>query len=212
MPTLLMTTPAGIPVYGFQVPGAPRTWWRRLRAQHATTGLWPLLMSPATGAELQAQPWTHGGLRESTGRPAALGREPEEHELTDLAEGEWPEDPERREPTDEGAATIALLPVTAPWQIPLLLEYGGWNRCPEPPVHAEILHHFHTHYGAELVALNPTGAEFAVSRPPATRREALTLAWDYEMYCDASDLYGADTLPELAAALLAAPTWDAWWD
>jgi hypothetical protein len=68
-------------------------------------------------------------------------------------------------------------------------------------------------YGAELVVLTGTTAEFAVARPPRTRADAVTLAWEYFVYNDGYyDLYGADNLTQLAASLLAAPVWLAWWD
>ncbi|WP_426502470.1 DUF4253 domain-containing protein [Dactylosporangium sp. McL0621] len=211
----LMTTPGGVPVHGFAVPAAQaRSWWRRLRPRHATTGLWPLLMDPDTPAELAAmagdpgpEPW-----EEPPGRPAALGRPPTELDLDELEAGEWPEVYDRPREPDEGTAVVALLPVAAPWRIPLLLGYGDWNGYPAPPAHAAMLHHFHTRYGAEPVILTRDSLEFTVARPPLDRRAAVALAWDYEMYTDALDLHGLDSLPELAAVLLGATVWRAWWD
>jgi hypothetical protein len=211
-----MTTPGGIAVHGFAAPAAQaRSWWRRLRPRHATTGLWPLLMDPDTPADIEAMSWhpdTPAEISaEPRGRPAALGRAPTELDLAELESGEWPEPPDRPG-RDEGPAVVALLPVAAPWRIPLLLGYGDWNGYPAPPAHAAILRHFHARYGAEPVVLTRDSVEFAVARPPVDRRSALTLAWDYATYNDAADLYGVDSLPELAAALLGAPVWRAWWD
>lgn len=202
-------------MHGFEVPAAQaRSWWRRLRPRHATTGLWPLLMDPDTPAELAAmagepgpEPW-----EEPPGRPATLGRPPAELDLDELEAGEWPAVYDRPPEPDEGTALVALLPVAAPWRIPLLLGYGDWNGYPAPPAHAAMLHHFHTRYGAEPVILTRDSIEFTVARPPLDRRSALTLAWDFATYSDAADLYGVDSLPELAAALLGATVWRAWWD
>ena len=48
---------------------------------------------------------------------------------------------------------------------------------------------------------------------PRTRPQALALAWEYFVYNDGYyDYYGADDITQLAAGLLGADTWIAWWD
>jgi hypothetical protein len=108
---------------------------------------------------------------------------------------------------------VALVPVVSPWQVPLALHYGGWNEYPTPAEHAAILRYFHTRYGAELVAMTATTAEFTVGRPPANRLDAVQLAWEYRNYNDGEyDFYFADTLTDLAASLQGTTVWRAWWD
>jgi len=56
--------------------------------------------------------------------------------------------------------------------------------------------------------------EFAVSRPPRTRREALEFAWEYVVYCpDGFDMvYEAEDMGGMAACLIEAEVVRAWWD
>ncbi len=87
------------------------------------------------------------------------------------------------------------------------------ERLPRPAEHGAILRYFEQRYGAELVVLTGTTAEFAVSRPPTTRPDAIALAWEYRNYNDGEyDYYMAETLTDLAASLLGTNEWRAWWD
>lgn len=229
---LLLTTPLGLPVWGFPARGDDALlWWRMLRAQHAGTGLWPLVMTPDTPGELTL--CRHRTPEQEAARVvdgAALLAQWGESRLAryDAAyaetlrgelrgEGDWRE---REEPPsfgvaagDAGDVVIALIPTPSPWQIPLVLHVGGWNECPAPAEHAAILRHFHARYGAELVAMTDTTAEFAVAHPPRDRAGAIELAWQYRMYNDGEyDYYFADTLTDLAVSLSGADVWRVWWD
>nr|WP_221381479.1 DUF4253 domain-containing protein [Actinoplanes polyasparticus] len=230
----LLTTPTGAQVLAFTTPGDHALdWWQRLRDVHPTTGCWPLLLdadapeyfadgyeyeSPADaqarfetldGAALLAERWA-GSLR-------VYGPELTAEINADLnEERNWPEAPERRgsgfgHADDE--VTVALVPAAAGWLVPMVLHYGGWNDYPDPAEHAAILRYWHDRYGADLVSMTGTTAEFAVRRPPRTHPEALDLAWQYKAYNDGYyDFYFADNLTDLAASLLDAPVWRCWWD
>jgi hypothetical protein len=131
-------------------------------------------------------------------------------------EGDWRERPGRPGfglPTGTEPVVVALVRVEASWQVPLALQYGGWNGYPAPAEHAAILQYFHERYGVELVALTATTAEFAVSRPPIERLDVVRLAWEYRTYNDGEyDYYLADTLTDLAVSLQGALVWRVWWD
>jgi len=134
--------------------------------------------------------------------------------------GVWPPGP-RRQPkllyslarNDTQEVLVALVPAKQPWEIPAVIGYGGWNYYPTPEDHVAILRYWNDRYGAELVAMTGTTVELTVRRPPRTRRQALALSWEYFVYNDGYyDYYGAEDITQLAAGLLGADTWIAWWD
>ncbi|MBU2665948.1 DUF4253 domain-containing protein [Actinoplanes bogorensis] len=229
----LMRTPAGRPVLGFTASGDEAVeWWQRLRDAHPGTGLWPVLMDDEA-PEYLVDAYAYEDLDTSLARVPALdgaallaGSQaaklkiygPElTAEITAALQGagDWPDEPERRGSGFFGdePALVALVPATDGWMVPAVLHYGGWNDFPIPAEHAAILRYWHERFGAELVSLTGTTAEFAVARPPATRLEAAAFAWEYMAYNDgAYDFYFADTLTELAGSLQDAPVWRMWWD
>jgi hypothetical protein len=202
---------------GFESEGEEALdWWRRLRAVSDRSGLWPVLLDYHAGALITVEQPSAAELaviddpapevleKELEGWPADTGVEwlhnfhlPFEH---------WTQEPE--------PVMVALLPTAHGWEVPRLIGYGGWNRCPPAPTHEAVLRRWHDRYGAELVCLTRTGLELGLTRPPGTRPEALALAWDYAAYChDGIDaIYQADTLARLAAGLIDAAVVACWWD
>jgi len=239
LPTLhtVMTTASDVEIRGFRSSGdAALMWWRRLRDSHPQTGHWPVLIdgdAPAYfAADFGMQPTTLIELSSTIDGAAVLaerGRDRLRRYPPNLAAGvtaeldgqsPWPDAPRRPghslpfgydgRPVE---VTIALIPATAGWHVPAVLSYGGWNEYPDPADHCAILRHWHERYKAELVVLTGTTAEFAIGRPPTTHADALALAWEYRNYNNGEyDYYDAETITELAAALLDAPVWLCWWD
>lgn len=210
-----MLGPQGFP--GFESEGEEALlWWRRLRAASDRSGLWPVLLD-------------HEAKALELGDPAGPGELPPiDDPMPDMVAKElewWPEptgDPRidgfhlpfehwTREPKP---VMVALLPTQHGWEVPRLIGYGDWNRCPPAEVHAAILKRWHERYGADLVCLTRTGLELGLARPPRTREEALWMAWDYASYChDSIDaIYQADSLAGLAAGLIDADVVRCWWD
>ena len=150
-----------------------------------------------------------------------FGEQVAQHARDELnGRGVWPAGP-RRQPkllyslarNDTQEVLVALVPAHTPWEIPAVIGYGGWNYYPDPEDHVAILRYWNDRYGAELVAMTGTTVELTVRRPPRTRPPALALAWEYFVYNDGYyDYYGADDITQLAAGLLGADTWIAWWD
>lgn len=108
--------------------------------------------------------------------------------------------------------SIALLPAAAAWEVPCLLKFGGWNECPEPAEHAAMFRQWDEKYGIQVLSMSGDTIEVSVQRPPATREEALALAWEQFVYCPDIVTQGTRTVDALAASLLDGPVWIFWWD
>lgn len=234
----LFVTPSGAEVTGFSAEGdVALQWWQRLRPAHPESGLWPLLMDADTPEHLTdsyagaTKVWSRADAEALDG--AAILAEWGERDLRTVSpgyaaelraemagEGVWPDDPQRcgfNLPFDfDGQpfqVTVALVPAAASWLVPVTLQDEGPYHLPDPAEHAAIMRHWQDRYGAEPVVWTATTVEYAVSRPPATRPDALSLAREYQLYNEgAYDNYRADTLTELAASLMNAPVWRMWWD
>ncbi|NUP51144.1 MAG: DUF4253 domain-containing protein [Catenulispora sp.] len=222
---------AGVDVVGFVSEGDEAVaWWRRLRAVHDRTGRWPVLVPPGEELAGVVDAAEQAAARRVT-QAAALDGEAllirpgtEFDALDDDARRDllarWPDEPGRRHglvmpyQRDGSPAPLQVALIEAQsWQIPALVGYGGWNGCPEPAVHGAVLRHWGRRYGAELACMSSVGLELVLTRPPATRWEALRLAWEYPAYClDGMDLYDAEDIPDLAACLLGAEAVRFWWD
>jgi hypothetical protein len=228
----------GRTVSGFSAPAEQALhWWQRLTAAATETGYRPLVMDPETpGAIVQDREDPHTFdtclVRSADIDGAALLAERLRTHLDHMTDsvwrkrlqreldghGRWPDEPMRRRldevPSYRWHPTMAVLlaPVAESWQIPCLTGYGSWNGYPHPEEHAAILRYWHERYGAELLAMTNDTIDIAVTRPPATRAEALRAAWEFEMYNEGGyDEYGED-ITDVAASLLGADVWLAWWD
>jgi hypothetical protein len=223
-------------IEGFSAVGDDAlAWWQRLRALHSTTGYWPLLLEPRlwersfgeystyqSPADSLAEASRLDGrqvLADSTGwdgQPAGDGAEV----LAVVAARGWPSDRwtyRIRISHDASGApaelTIALVPVQQPWQIPAVLNYGGWNELMRPADNAAVLRYWHQRYGAVLLGLGYPNTEMLVDRPPGTRHEVLQLAYEHAIYDpDWPAVINREHLVDLAATLLDFQVWHFWWD
>ena len=221
----------GVTAAGFPSAGDEALdWWRRLRAVHDTTGLWPVLIpslddavcpsgrfGPDPAGRVAVALTRDGAALLNRGRPLAEEPERVREELLE----QWPEDPYRIDrfylpyewDGQPRQVLVALIEAQHGWQVPPLLDYGYWNDCPEPAVHGAVLRHWGERWGAELVCMARDGIELALTRPPRTRETALELAWEYPVYClDGMSLYYADSVSDLAACLIDANLVRFWWD
>jgi hypothetical protein len=227
---LLLSTPEGVEVFGFESGDREPalTWWHRLRADHAETGLWPVIMDRFFPERMA---WIYAN-REYV---AALTRPDPRDEATMLAEllgdplptstadqideriGTWPQ---AAAPIQHAAfhdhsgrpvaVFVALVPAVTGSHVPGVLHFGAFGRCPFPAVHVAVLRHWEKRFGAELATMTVDSLEFVVERPPTTRAEAIALAIEHSCYSDGP--FEAETLAELAASLLDAPIWLARWE
>jgi hypothetical protein len=208
--------------------------WRRLHALAGETGCWPVLL----GSEQEP---AFGIASDSLGDPGALppaeiiqeglkiepaawlkARAAEDPESYEVEEEDWPEDAgEQAEftiPCDiltkkpHERVLLALVPASVSWEVPAYLNFGGWNDCPEPPVHVAFLKRWHEAWGAEVVGIAGDVVEMEVARPPKDRAAALALAREQFLYCADIVHQGVGSLEALGAILLGGKVWYFWWD
>lgn len=211
----------------------------RLRAEHPTTGLYPVLMGDVEEIETILE-----GMEEAEPAAVALAKariidvplllsiwrgnmedpdvdDPEGDPTTSEAwpaSGHEPEAPGiithlevgTEEPLD--AVVIGLFPVVKPWEVFAYIGYGGWNSCPHANEHVAIHRSWQERYGAEVVSLTPAIVQCVVSRPPLDRAGSLELAREQYVYCEDIVIQGTQTVGNLAASLQGARTWYFWWD
>lgn len=228
--------PNGMPFYTVPVSHTVAlATWRRLRVQVEQTGFWPLLTEPneeriewitleqeesrsaesVIAASMAIDPpiWLVRQQEENHTWLAENGYSPDEEEVD---EGVWPEGarPDESFYTLQRASSLllCLVPTTVPWTVPAYLPFGGWNECPHDEEHVVFLRHWYEQYGAELVVMTNDILEFAVTRPPQTRDQALALAREQYGYCNDIVTQGTETISNLAASLLDSKVWFFWWD
>jgi hypothetical protein len=103
--------------------------------------------------------------------------------------------------------TLAYIPAASSAEIPAHLKLGSWNAVPDANVFVALLRKWQRDYGAELVALRVDCMDIRVTRKPATREEALSLAREHLKFCAT----GA-TIAEAAAELMETKWWHFYWD
>ena len=103
---------------------------------------------------------------------------------------------------------LAIVPATASWQIPAYLKLGGWNEHADSDIKVAALLKWHKAYGAELVAVTFDGMDIRVARRPATREEAMALAYEHYNFSETNNT----PLAEIAAELMTSDWWHFWWD
>ena len=107
---------------------------------------------------------------------------------------------------------IGMIPVAETWKVPAYLKVGGWNECPLPEEHVAIFKRWHEQYGAEIACVTGDVIECTISRPPANKQDAMTLAKEQYVFCPDIVDQGVETIENLGATLLNAPVWYFWWD
>ena len=212
--------------------------WARLRADHAASGLWPLLLEDST------QPWSAGQIAPEPVTeighydPAAfmaevwsdwVGRQDDEAAIEDLAPyGRYsPGLAAPARPTaDPGAVADRYAEVLADGSRLLglvavdrgadALAAIGWqgalyhNEWTAPL--AAVLRGWEDRFGVRVVGLGFNTMELSVAAPPATSRHALQLAAEHWAFCPDAVFQGAGTLTGYAEQLRATPTWSFWWE
>ncbi len=135
--------------------------------------------------------------------------------------GEWPHNPSHQGfVLDKDISTgqllekvvIAQLQVDESWMIPAQFKYGGWNECPSPEVHCAMWKYWQSKYGAHIIGVSNDTIEAKVFNPPATKEQAMELAWEQDLYCNDLVDQGVESISNLAASLQNHDIWFFWWD
>ncbi len=136
--------------------------------------------------------------------------------------GEWPADADvfkvRLTVAEDGEGKpldrvhILILPTKEAAAAPAYLRWGDWNACPAPEYHVAALRDWHKRYGAVPVGMSGDVINVRVTRRPASRDEAMSLAREHFLYCEDIVLQGTDTFAPLAAGLMHSDWWFFWWD
>jgi hypothetical protein len=227
-------TGSGLEVRGFYAPAADLVaWWHRLRAEHARTGLWPVLLGDELGdlaaaltpesrddyddaAELRrAEGMSIGDLQ--TLRLERYGYGTDFFAHMDAGHDRPPGVVRRNPATFSFASTdglVALVPAADGWQVPVVLGWeGGVNYSMEAVDHGVVLRDWHERFGVELVGLSSDQVlEVLVRRPPTDPAEALAVARELYMYCPDLADQGVGTLTALAQDYVGSESWQFWWD
>ena len=206
--------------------------WRALQTVTNEAGAWPLVLG---GPDDEAA--HRASLRESLDSTDAIVRDglaldvdewlateiATDPDLLDELDGDWPSAPVA--PTTHrlaeapfwrrrraGNATLLWVESPHAWDVPAILRFGGWNSCPPAHVHVAMLKRWSDRFGASLVGLSRDRLEVEVKRRPRSRGEALALAREHFLYCEELVLTEHESLPALAASLLASDVWSFRWD
>lgn len=105
-----------------------------------------------------------------------------------------------------------LAELQEPWMLPAVYGFGGWNECPRIDVQCAAMKYWQEKYGAEIITLSGDYLECQVEKPPATKEEAMRLAWEQYWFCPDIVDQGTETISNLGAALLNSKLWFFWWD
>ncbi|HEX2731146.1 MAG TPA: DUF4253 domain-containing protein [Polyangiaceae bacterium] len=112
----------------------------------------------------------------------------------------------------KSTVNLLLVPVQASWQVPIVLNFGGFNDCPTPAELGALLRHWDCGYGAQPVSIGSQHSAdtlgLLVERPPMDRFGALGLAKELYVSADFEMLSPA----QVAAHLLGVGAWTLWWD
>jgi hypothetical protein len=207
--------------------------WESLLEQAPGTGLWPVLLSethPGRVRDLLIEPATEDGP--SADSLVAEGLRADARRLLDQWWSSWNIDSEEDSPgaqgldrsrqlppckpqliPESGLAVIGLFPCRDSYEVPALLNYGGWNGSPTADEHVTVLKYWQETCSARLQSLAEDTVELAVAQPPKSPAEALALAQDHFSYApelSSNTIYGG--IHDLASALPASRCWHFWWD
>jgi Domain of unknown function (DUF4253) len=159
--------------------------WRRLRAAHAQTGLWPFLVGPDRKEEDRqaiSELWYDAATEhDPTAVTRGLALDLEAFFAQHTAELEIPDpatltvDPAALAAADQEPqfafssrdTVIGLIPARHGWEVPGLLSWqGAVNYDLDGAHHVAVLRSWQERYGAELVTLTRDHIELLVGRPP----------------------------------------------
>lgn len=108
---------------------------------------------------------------------------------------------------------IVHVPTDKPWEVPLLVPFGGWNECPDNADMAAVLKKWYESFGAVPAAITHDTLELVLPKAVA-RDEATMLAREHFLFCPdrVDQCTESGTIGELAGDLSVSTVWYFWWD
>jgi hypothetical protein len=203
----------GRPVLWLSDAPAPEGIWARLRADHARSGLWPLLLDALDDEEEAYRPWGNGEVRpndmSSPGDHSAAEvlagwwRENTEDDLPEVVapyDGSWPGQapaPATRLDPDHVADGLAervfaghstlRLGLVATGRGADAVTVTGWdgpvNHVDDTAEISAVLRDWEDRFGARVVGVGFATLLLSVAAPPTTIEEALPVAAEHFAFC-----------------------------
>jgi hypothetical protein len=121
-------------------------------------------------------------------------------------------DPYTRSSSPFDQVAIMRVPTVQSYEVPVYLDWGGWNACPSPLEIAAVGRYWEGTHGATLVAMGADKLEFSVTRRPANHAEAVALLKEHLSFAPDNAELDQDMLEEMAAELQGSDYWFFWWD
>jgi hypothetical protein len=121
-------------------------------------------------------------------------------------------DPITRSSAPFAQVSIMRIPTVHSYEIPVYLDWGGWNACPPSLEMAAVGRYWEETHGARLVAMGADKLEFQVSRRPANHAEAVALLKEHLSFAPENLELDQDMLEGAAAELRVSNSWFFWWD
>jgi hypothetical protein len=232
------TPPAG-PAFWISDDPAPPRLWSRLRAEHARSGLWPVLLDDST------QPWTAGQIAPEpvtdidTYDPAAFLAEvwadhrtavgPDDDlpelapygrtcpglaaEATLIADPGALADDAAEHRFGDGQCRLGLVAARRGADVPAVMGWQGAINHNEwiGPL-AAVLRGWEDRFGLRVVRLGFNTLDASVAAPPRTLEHAVHIAAEHWAFCPDAITQGPGDLTGYAEQILGARLWSFWWD
>jgi hypothetical protein len=107
---------------------------------------------------------------------------------------------------------VAKVPTAQPYEVPAYLKFGGWNDCPQAPIHVALWKKWQQEYDARILCLSGDVIEATVAHPPRDKEACYKLAREQFAYCADIVDQGVGSIDALAAVLYGGKSWYFWWD
>ena len=214
---------------------APIGTWADLRAEHHTSGLWPVLLDDST------QPWSAGQIApepaaEIAGYDAAafmaevwadrVGADDDLDDLSPYGRHCPGLAPPGEQLADPGITADRYARLLEGRGVPLglaaaergadILTVMGWQGAINhnlwiAPLSA-VLRGWEDRFGVRVVGVGFNTLDLSVAAPPVTTRHALHVAAEHWAFCPDSLFQGPGTLVDYAAQIRGKTSWSFWWD
>jgi hypothetical protein len=209
----------------------PLASWRRLRAAHEQTGLWPFLAGmdlKEVDRQAVSELWYDAATaHDPTAVARGLALDVRAFFAQQAAEQEAPDpatlavDPAVLAAADDEPqfafssrnTVIGLIQARHGYEVPGLLSWNGAvNYDLDGAHHVAVLRSWQERYGAELVTLTGDLIQLLVARPPRDPATVARVAVEMFGYCPDLVVQGTGTLGVLAGELVPGRCWSFWWD